>query len=512
MFAGGSIRSSELCRWWQLAKDKGAKSGMKFFARIHLLFLCLLLYAPCCFAGPASSAGWNARTETVPIGSLLWQADDPPAARQVRGIVTKTGTPVYLQDRTGGLELIGQSSTSALRLGDEVEATGVIEAGRYSAAMKVDHLRVLRVRVPDPALSVTATMAASGDYDKQVIEISGTLVSWAGSNNALTLWLRSANQLYAASLNTAALPLDQRTFRIGSTLKVTGICVMDLDASDIPVPFHIVLRSLKDVEVVSGPPFWTRAHVLLLFTAIGILAIAALIAATRVQRWRFSVILDERTRLAHDLHDSLAQSFAGIGFQLHAIRIALQKPDNSGSLHEHVNLAISMVSHSHADARRSIAILKTIDDLQGNLLDSLRHQAQVLTQGGTLRLEVTTIGTELEIPSTAKQALLRIVHEAMTNSVRHASPSVIRLQLAYSSETISLTITDDGLGFTPCQERAQGFGLLGMQSRAVALGGALTERISPDHGGEVNVYLPLSRKLRPWRSFGASRRSIVSTR
>ena len=485
---------------------------MKFFARVRLAFFCLLLGAPCCFAGPASSAAWNTRADVVPIGSLLWQADDSATARQVRGIVTKTGAPVYLQDRTGGLELIGQSSTSALRLGDEVEATGVVGPGRYSAAMKVERLRVLRVRVPDPALSVTATMAASGDYDKQVIEISGTLVSWAGSNNALTLWLRSANQLYAASLNTVALPLDQRAFRIGSTLKVTGICVMDLDASDIPVPFHIVLRSLKDVEVVSGPPFWTRAHVLLLFTSIGILAIAVLIAATRVQRWRFSVILDERTRLAHDLHDSLAQSFAGIGFQLHAIRMALQKPNNSGPLNQHVDLAISMVSHSHADARRSIAMLKPIDDPEGNLLESLRHQAQVLTQGGTLRLEVTTIGDELEIPSTAKQTLLRIGHEAITNSVRHASPSVIRLQLAYSSETISLTITDDGLGFTPCQERAQGFGLLGMQSRAAALGGRLTVRSAPDHGCEVNVYLPLSRKLRPWRSFGASRRLVVGTR
>ncbi len=485
---------------------------MSFAARIRLAFFFLSLYAPCCFAGPANSPAWNLRNDTVPIGSLLWQADDSPAVQQVRGVVTKTGSPVYLQDRTGGLELIGQSNTSALRLGDEVEATGVVGPGRYSAAMKVEHIRVLRVRVPDPALSVTATMAASGDYDKQVIEISGTLVSWTGSNGALTLWLRSANQLYAASLNTAALPFDRRVFRVGSVLKVTGICVMDLYASELPVPFHIVLRSLNDVEVVSGPPFWTRAHVLLLFTSSGFLVLVVLIVATRVQRWRFSVILEERTRLAHDLHDSLAQSFAGIGFQLHAIRMALQKPNSSGLLNQHVDLAISMVSHSHADARRSIAMLKPIDDPEGNLLESLRNQAQVLTQGGTLRLDVTTVGNELEIPSTAKQALLRIGHEAITNAVRHAQPSVISLQLAYNSENVRLTITDDGLGFTPCQERVHGFGLLGMQSRAAALGGRLNVRSAPNHGCEVDVSLPLSRKLRPWRSFGAHRGITVGIR
>ncbi len=485
---------------------------MKFPAAVRPAFLCILLCARCCVAGASGNAAWNTRTETVPIGSLLWQADDSPTVRQVRGVVTKTGTPVYLQDRTGGIELSGQFSTSALRLGDEVEATGTIGPGRYSAAMKVERLRVLRVRVPDPALSVTATMAASGDYDKQVIEISGTLISWTGSNNALTLWLRSANQLYAASLNVAALPLDQRVFSVGSILKVTGICVMDLDASDIPVPFHIVLRSLKDVEVVSGPPFWTRAHVLLLFTSIGILVISALIAATRVQRWRFALILDERIRLAHDLHDSLAQSFAGIAFQLHAIRMALQKPNSSGALNEHVDLAISMVSHSHADARRSIAMLKPMDDPEGNLLECLRHQAQVLTQGGTLRLDITTIGDEFEISSTAKQTLLRIGHEAITNAVRHANPSVISLQLIYSREKVRLKITDDGRGFMTGQGSAQGFGLLGMQSRAAALGGRLAVQSAPDHGCEVDVSLPVSRKLRPGRPFGMLKRLIVGTR
>ncbi len=478
---------------------------MRFAAGVRLVFW-ILLSARCCLAGPPGNAAWSTRTDNVPIGSLFWQADDSPTVRQVRGVITKTGNPVYLQDRTGGIELVGPSSTSALRLGDEVEATGAIGPGRYSAAMKVEHLHVLRVRVPDPALSVTATIAASGDYDKQVIEVSGTLVSSAKSNNALTLWLRSANQLYAVSLNTTVLPLDQSAFRVGSVLKVTGICVMDLDASDIPVPFHIVLRSLNDVEVISGPPFWTRAHVVVLFTSIGILMIAALIAAIRVQRWRFALILEERIRLAHDLHDSLAQSFAGIAFQLHAIRMAIQKPNNFRSLNEHVDLAISMVSHSHADARRSIAMLKPMDDPEGNLLESLRHQAQVLTQGGTLRLDITTIGEQFEISSTAKEALLRIGHEAITNAVRHANPSVISLQLIYSIENIRLTIADDGSGFTPSQEKAQGFGLLGMQSRAAALGGRLAVRSEPGNGCEIDVLLPLFRQLRLWRSLGALRR------
>ena len=457
-------------------------------------------------AAATSRARSKTDAETVPIGNLLWQTDESATAWQVRGVITKTGSPVYLQDRTGGIELVGQGGSPALRLGDEVEASGPVLAGRYSAAMRVQRLRVLRVRVPDPPLSVTATMAASGEYDKQLVEISGILTSVTGSDGALTLWLSSAKQLYAASMKTGALPLEERSLRIGSTLKVTGICVMDVTASAIPVPFHIVLRSPKDVEVLSGPSFWTRTHVLFLFTTFGLLVMAALIGATRIERWRLSLILEERTRLAHDLHDSLAQSFAGIAFQLHAIRLALRKPNGTGSLNEHVDLAISMVSHSHEDARRSIAMLKPADDTEGNLLESLLDQAQRLTQGGTLHVTITTVGDESALPPDTKQTLLRIGHEAITNAVRHANPTSINLQVSYSDNEVCLIISDNGSGFLPSEKRTPGFGLLGIQSRAAALGGKLFVRSAPGHGCEIEVSLPISRKLRPWPFAAALRK------
>ncbi len=473
---------------------------MKFARALPLACLLgLVLCRPVCAAAVGHNTS-RAEAETVPIGTLLWQTDESPTAWQVRGVITKTGSPVYLQDRTGGIELIGQGNSPALRLGDEVEASGPVLVGRYSAAMQVRRLRVLRVRVPDPPLSVTATMAASGEYDKQLMEIAGTLTSVTGSDAARTLWLRSANQLYAASLEKGALPLEKRALQIGSTLKVTGICVMDVTASANPVPFHIVLRSPKDVEVLSGPPFWTRTHVLLLFTIFGLLVVAALAGATRIERWRLSLILEERTRLAHDLHDSLAQSFAGIAFQLHAIRLALRKPNGAASLEEHVDLAISMVSHSHEDARRSIAMLKPADDADGNLLESLHDQAQRLTQGGTLHLTVTTVGDAFPISPDAKQTLLRIGHEAITNAVRHANPTSINLQLLYRSDEVRLTINDNGSGFRPGEKRTRGFGLLGIQSRAAALGGKLVVRSAPGHGCEIVVSLPIPKKLHRWRS------------
>lgn len=450
-----------------------------------------------------------AEHQTVTINSLSWNTDVTPRLQQIRGVVTKTGSPIYLQDRTGGIELSGITLTPALRLGDEVEAVGSVVAGRYSSVMLAVSVRVLRVRVPDPALSVTASMAASGEFDRQFIDTSGTLLSVSREQGTVLLWIQNVRQLYAARLT---LPYtDARVLtdlRAGSVVKVTGICLMADAQSTHAVPFYILLRSPKDVEILAGPPFWTRAHVYLLAALLVVLASVALAFATRVERWRFTLILEERTRMAHDLHDSLAQSFAGIAFQLQAIRLALSKRAASETLQQHVDLAISMVSHSHEDARRTIAMLKPTDNTEGSLLESLRHQAMMLTQGGELDLRVSTLGEPVELSLTVKQALLRIGHEAITNAVRHANPSEITLKLIYEAGLVRLHISDDGDGFVPSADRSRGFGLLGIRSRAASEGGTLRVRSAPQQGCEIEVSFPASGKLHPWRSFKSLERFV----
>ncbi len=258
-------------------------------------------------------------SDPVPIGSLLSQADDHPDMQTVRGVVTHTGSPFYLQDNSGGVEVTAGSIAAALRVGDEVEIVGKLTLGRYSAKITATSLRVLRVSVPHPPLSVTPALAASGSYDRQFVETVGTLVSSTRQDGRLVLLLRNTHQIFTAEQSSPSTTHDEMRWETGSLLKVRGVCLMTTGTSPIPVPFHLLLRSSQDIEVLAGPPFWTSNHVLLLSVCLILIGVAVLLAWTRLERWRFGVILNERMRMAHDLHDTLAQSFAGIAFQLHAV-------------------------------------------------------------------------------------------------------------------------------------------------------------------------------------------------
>ena len=446
--------------------------------------------------------------EPVPIGSLRTQGDEHLDLQTIRGVITQTGSPIYLQDKSGGIEVRGTATSSQLRVGDEIEVTGRVTLGRYSSSMGASSLRVLRVRVPDPPLSVTPAQAASGDYDKQFIETAGTLVSRTQQDGKLVLLLRSTHQLFTAEQNLSFGGQGHVHWEIGSVLRVRGTCLMNEGASSILAPFHLLLRSPQDIEVLAGPPFWTGSHVLLLSAGLVALGFVIVLAAMRMERWRFSLILEERKRMAHDLHDSLAQSFAGIAFQLHSVRLVLAKRPPDPILQEHVQLAISMVSHSHEDARRTIATLKPSDNVDGDLLESLQLQASILTQGGSVKLTVECLGEPVELPAAVKQALLRIGHEAITNAVRHAAPATIDLRLTFEQAFVRLCVRDDGCGFQPNSRATRGFGLLGARSRAASQGGTLTVESRPHAGCSLEVSFPIQGRRNAWQTTSFLKRFV----
>src|SRR6202020_2166611 len=135
-------------------------------------------------------------------------------------------------------------------------------------------------------------------------------------------------------------------------------------------------RSEDDVEVLAGPPWWTPWHLVLLFA--GLLAIASALQMTyfRIQQWKANTITQERERLAHDIHDTMAQSFAGIGYQIQGLRTSIIR--NAGLSREEIANELAstsdLVSRCHADASRTIELLGTpsseeADDLLGMLVE-----------------------------------------------------------------------------------------------------------------------------------------------
>lgn len=454
----------------------------------RLVLFFLIVWAGCSIAHSERST--PERVEA--IAQLRFDAETIDSPHTVRGVVTRVGVPLYVQDRTGGVEVKFRSPAPTLRIGDEVRVTGRLDPLRYSSRLKDAELVVLAPGVPEPPVSLTATMASSGNYDRVYVETEGVLKKIRNADGALWLVVDDGREPFVAEVPIRPLTAFSSKLVLQSRLRVRGICIMDDRRSGEPTPFTVRASSIEDISIISPPPFWSRAHVLEVVAASLLAILAVMILYVRMERWRFALILDERTRMAHDLHDTLAQSFTGIAYQLQAVRNAIRA--GAENIEKQVSLAIAMVSDSQEDARRSIAMLKPADLETGNVLENLRQQGEALTHGGEIVFSIDSKGDVNRIPEALGKILLRIGHEAVTNALRHAQPKTIAISLEVAADSVILIITDDGLGFAADGARSRGFGIRAMHARAHSYGGSLEILSSPENGTTVEVRIPLRTK------------------
>jgi len=175
----------------------------------------------------------------------------------------------------------------------------------------------------------------------------------------------------------------------------------------------VLLRSPGDVQVIRPASWWTTLHIIYLAAILGVLVLLffGLVVYGRLEGWRLQAVLEERERLANEIHDTLAQSFAGIGFQLQAIRKAI--PSESPGLRQQVNLARALVRHSHKEARRSLEPLSPEPPEEIDLLSSLESSARAMVEGGSIEVTAATTGAPRPIPTEIAASLLRIGQEAI---------------------------------------------------------------------------------------------------
>jgi signal transduction histidine kinase len=208
-------------------------------------------------------------------------------------------------------------------------------------------------------------------------------------------------------------------------------------------------------------------------------------------------VLEERTRLAREIHDTLAQGLAGVAVQLGAIRQGLgllgegAPPRLLDDLGENLSLAERTTRATLAEARRSVWNLRQPLLERAGLVEALE---QVAAQA-TVRTTASTTGEAWPLPPVAEGALLRVAQEALANSQRHGAARSATLTLSYAPQGVELLVTDDGRGFPPeILERRPapslhgGFGILGMQERLAALGGTL--ELSNAGGACVRAWVP----------------------
>jgi len=192
------------------------------------------------------------------------------------------------------------------------------------------------------------------------------------------------------------------------------------------------------------------------------------------------------------MHDTLAQSFAGIGFQLQAIRNGL--PDGMPTLHQQLDLASNLVRHSHEEARRSIATLRPEALESEDILSALDYCARRMVEGGPVQVVSEREGDERPIPLRIADTLYRIGQEAIANAVRHAHPTILKVRLTYSGNAVCLQIDDNGTGFTQ-GGGLLGFGIRGMRRRAESISAAFQLQSKPGEGTRIQITASLPPRM-----------------
>jgi len=197
-------------------------------------------------------------------------------------------------------------------------------------------------------------------------------------------------------------------------------------------------------------------------------------------------ILEERNRMAREIHDTLAQAFTSIIVHLDAAsqRLTLD-PDAAQS---HLKTGRTLARSGLADARRSVEALRPQILEEGNLYSALDRFATQMFSHTSVQVVCEAIGEPYALPKEVETNLLRIGQEALTNAFKYANASEVRVELRYEESQCILQIKDNGQGFESSSLTVgRGFGLLGMTERAERIGAELTIGSHLGQGTEIIV-------------------------
>ncbi|MGD0787500.1 MAG: sensor histidine kinase [Terracidiphilus sp.] len=436
----------------------------------------------------------------TPIGKLMQFRSATDCFHRVRiaGIVTyyKPGESLILEDGGRAL-LVMTAQTTDLQLGDRIEALG-FPALQDSGPIVQD--AVLRLIAHGQQLQPTSVKIAdltSGALNNNLVSTQGILLTRVHEPFREVLLLQDESNLLLAELND---PNNLKAFdklREGSSIRIVGVTFLEVTNNWNPgrpsasaVHYKVLLRSANDVLVLQLPSWWTTLHVVYIAALLAVLVLVflGLIVYGRMEGWRLQAVIEERERLANDIHDTLAQSFAGIGFQLQAIRKAI--PGDNPALRQQVDLARALVRHSHKEARRSIEPLSREMPEDADLLSSLETSARRMVEGGSVEVTAVSVGTPRPLPPEIAGALFRVGQEAIANAVRHGDPSHLDISVAYEIGSVRLAVKDNGCGFV-MSGNLLGFGLRGMRKRSAAISANLEIVSQPGDGTVVRVTAPL---------------------
>lgn len=404
------------------------------------------------------------------------------------------------------------------RYGDMVEAVGFAETDLY----RVNLARARWRPLPKTSFAEPQPWRTSADkiftdkFGKFTLnqELHGELVSLSGVIKEAPELGHGRQRLeliagdYTVPVELKACPSVPDNLVADSVVQITGIFVIDTDRWEPHSVFPrakgclLVPRRAEDIVLLETPPWWTPRRLMLLISALFAALIAIFIwnrILNRLVERRSRQLLkanaaqelaalrtEERTRLAVELHDTIAQNLTGAALKLDGIELAAERAPHL--LGDRIASARRTLQNCRENLRNCLWDLRSRVLEEPRFADAIRRTVQPLAD--TTALEISCPVATHRFSENASHAILNIVRELVTNAVRHGHAKTITIVGRFEGETFSIRVTDDGSGFDPDRRpgvRDGHFGLQGVTERIHRLGGTFAIDSAPGRGTCVSA-------------------------
>lgn len=252
----------------------------------------------------------------------------------------------------------------------------------------------------------------------------------------------------------------------------------------LAVPLCVNDTTLGVLDVVNKPGGFTAEDVQVMQLFADQAAIAIEHAQLHEQAEKLAVI-EERQRLARELHDSVTQALYSVILYADATRMALTAEKRDVAL-EHLNELRTMAREAMMDMRLLIFELHPPVLEKEGLVTAVQSRLEAVEARSGLQTALKVMGDEVRLPLALEEELYRIVQEGLNNAVKHARAQQVTVILHYHDDALDLEVRDDGRGFDPAHPGG-GMGLRGIEERVARIGGRLTIKSTPESGTTLKV-------------------------
>jgi signal transduction histidine kinase len=272
----------------------------------------------------------------------------------------------------------------------------------------------------------------------------------------------------------------------GGNQRLLGTRLRSRSGMGVPliVEGHVIGLLCLDHEL---PDYFTPQHARLVMIIANQAAVAVQNAISYEAAQRAAVV-NERARLARDLHDSIIQAVYGMMWSIRTAHTVL--PSDTARAAKLLERALATTRACLNDLRALIFELRPELLEQYGLAGLLARHAETVQATGLIDF-ITEIADEPELPLRSKEALYRIAQEAMQNAVKHSQASQVKVRLCQDPDVVSLEVRDDGIGFDPNSTSPGQFGLISMRERAAQVGGQCEITSSLGRGTRIYIRVPI---------------------